>query len=1072
MVITYVRTVFEIHNPFSSNFLPHERAIFLLFLPRANSLTYGRIFLIVGSLCLGGLLVIPSSDTVAAFNGSQTNIVHNNLSHNHATVSQAHPLFKIPPTGKGLRSAPANIASTPPPVNWDEQLGLTISQDQGSLAYNVTAVEQTDSDGYGPAYLLNGLTDKGEWYQVGLAYDWPVDSGGYFSGFSFLYEVFNSTGGSVYPTNGGGGLLNYSGQINQGDEVLLSLNFTNNRVIMSSKDWNTGATSWANYSSFGGAIFVGLQTSNNPIGFFSGLMTEQYHALPYTGTEAAVTYSNVNVGLNAATMWIDEYNVNTNQSLFGASSADIAYSNPNQFQTFSVNGTSEQSDAYEFVTGSNVLVGMTMSYNIIGGSSGSLAPKLRYLTNGNPQSTILTTTPKLYLLDQGSFWSITNPLNGSSSSQVWLTSQPNGTIVVPETMVISYTHKYQVSFGVSPNGSGTVLPSTSGWFVSGTTLNLTASPKSPYLFSSWVANSTGIVFGNFTSSSTTAIIGGSGRITGKFSVLTLSLASYSESLTEGTSVSNLAKIVGNNESVSLSITGLPGATIALWKNNVLTAQLNPTTDSFNISTSFSTPPGKYNVTILATAPNGSDSIQFSLTVKLADPFSVSFSTSDNISPSSPRINYVYNGIQKEATLGSSPQIIYLDNGSTWQISSALNSSSTQRWITTSPTQGEATGATSINVTYFHQYFVGFSFGSENNSSGSGLTISPKVNYTSGGITTSVTANGTKVWADSGTSFSYPTVLTVSSVDRWLISGSSSGVVSGAMTSNAIYQEQFLVNASYKLLQPGSTSSPPKLNVVGNGSASQIILTQAGTSYWFVSGLKWSASGNISGNGLERWLGSNLSGTVSSPRVITPVYSAQYYVTIGENSPLAGSVSAKNGWFNANTSIPVTALANQGWRFEMWNGNAGSINQSTTSFIVNSPVNETAVFYSSLAITSAANGHVDYSFGSNSGSVSGGSTTTVYVPPDTNVSLKASSDSSFYSPGQWSVGNGSSSSSASSFFLSVSSPMNVAASFELDLTLIALVGAVIVGVLGAVVFLFLRKSGGRDFSSGASHSWKW
>jgi hypothetical protein len=37
----------------------------------------------------------------------------------------------------------------------------------------VTAVAQTDaSSGYGPAYLLNGLTDKGYWYQVGLAWNW------------------------------------------------------------------------------------------------------------------------------------------------------------------------------------------------------------------------------------------------------------------------------------------------------------------------------------------------------------------------------------------------------------------------------------------------------------------------------------------------------------------------------------------------------------------------------------------------------------------------------------------------------------------------------------------------------------------------------------------------------------------------------------------------------------------------------------------------------------------------------------------------------------------------------------
>ncbi len=119
----------------------------------------------------------------------------------------------------GQRSAPVKLDSSPPPVNWDEQLGLTISQDSSYLSYNITAVEQTDSYGYGPAYLLNGLTDKGDWYQVGLAFDWPLDGGGYASGFTFLYESFNSSGVSVFPTDGGGGLSNYSGLINQGDKV-------------------------------------------------------------------------------------------------------------------------------------------------------------------------------------------------------------------------------------------------------------------------------------------------------------------------------------------------------------------------------------------------------------------------------------------------------------------------------------------------------------------------------------------------------------------------------------------------------------------------------------------------------------------------------------------------------------------------------------------------------------------------------------------------------------------------------------------------------------------------------------
>ena len=67
---------------------------------------------------------------------------------------------------------------------YDEQLGTTFTQNFTSLAYKVTALAQTGTDGYGPAYLLNGLGNTGYWYQVGLLtigtptrhqdFNWPM----------------------------------------------------------------------------------------------------------------------------------------------------------------------------------------------------------------------------------------------------------------------------------------------------------------------------------------------------------------------------------------------------------------------------------------------------------------------------------------------------------------------------------------------------------------------------------------------------------------------------------------------------------------------------------------------------------------------------------------------------------------------------------------------------------------------------------------------------------------------------------------------------------------------------------
>src|SRR5260370_31662468 len=98
--------------------------------------------------------------------------------------------------GDGIRkiqSRPAGANLSIPAANYDEQLGLTFAQNATALSYNVTAVTQTDSYGYGPAYLLNGLTNYGDWYQAGFSFDCPFSAGGFILGIYFNYQGFNST---------------------------------------------------------------------------------------------------------------------------------------------------------------------------------------------------------------------------------------------------------------------------------------------------------------------------------------------------------------------------------------------------------------------------------------------------------------------------------------------------------------------------------------------------------------------------------------------------------------------------------------------------------------------------------------------------------------------------------------------------------------------------------------------------------------------------------------------------------------------------------------------------------------
>lgn len=243
----------------------------------------------------------------------------------------------------------ASLISADP---YDEQVGVTFTQDFSKIAFNVTAVAFTGSDGVGPGYLVNGLTDYGYWYQVGLSYDWPLTSGQVNPGFSMNYEVFDLSGSSIDPSNGGGGLQGFSRTVNPGDVVLLSLSFSSGSVVMRAMDWQTRAISSHSYTAYG-SIFVGLKSSLSQTGFFTGLMTEQYHNSPYYGTGLPVAYNETGTTLSSAWMWMDEWNTDpyNYQSVFRDNTTKPVHLDNSVGHYFSSNGTAEVATAHGLVTG-------------------------------------------------------------------------------------------------------------------------------------------------------------------------------------------------------------------------------------------------------------------------------------------------------------------------------------------------------------------------------------------------------------------------------------------------------------------------------------------------------------------------------------------------------------------------------------------------------------------------------------------------------------------------------------------------------------------------------------------------
>lgn len=356
------------------------------------------------------------------------------------------------------------MGAVPDPTTYDEQIGMTFTQSFTSMAYNVTAIKQSDgTTGVGPAYLLNGLSDTGYWYQVGVSYDWEGTTTytNYTPGFNFNYEVFDSTGNSVFPTNGGSGSQRFSGKVQAGDTILLNLYFSNTYgVVMLAKDYNTGASAFETYNAEGGHNFIGLSSEPvNSNGFFTGLMTEWYHPTAFYGNVSPVRYTNPNFALTSAWMWIDEYSCSDTscsspKSLFSDSTpAPVSYFSPSKLHEFSSNGATEYSNAYKLITGP-AYWDMIVSYSVSGGSTGYSQPIFQYTYNGVPEVATLTEFPVTYIVDAEGSWEASSILQGTFQGERWaLTGSSFGVASSTQTINFEYQHQFQLSVSGGSEGS-------------------------------------------------------------------------------------------------------------------------------------------------------------------------------------------------------------------------------------------------------------------------------------------------------------------------------------------------------------------------------------------------------------------------------------------------------------------------------------------------------------------------------------------------------------------------------------------------------------------------------------------
>ncbi len=254
----------------------------------------------------------------------------------------------------------SSVFVSAPNPNYDTQEVMVFTQSYNQLEFNVTAVAQCDPNGYGPSYLLNGLTDTGYWYQVGINWNWPLQNGGYDTGFGFVSEAWAPGGLTRAPPS-----VAFSGVVNPGDIIELSLTINSGQVIASATDLNTGASGSTSYPARSATTFVGSQEQEShprfsfaTEGYFTGLMTEWYHvSASASGFEHKVVYSEDAVPITSATLGVGEWNFTTSNpgsvfSTLANNGNPIDFSSqPSQLQQFVLNGYTLSADAFEFATG-------------------------------------------------------------------------------------------------------------------------------------------------------------------------------------------------------------------------------------------------------------------------------------------------------------------------------------------------------------------------------------------------------------------------------------------------------------------------------------------------------------------------------------------------------------------------------------------------------------------------------------------------------------------------------------------------------------------------------------------------
>src|SRR3989454_715699 len=250
-------------------------------------------------------------------------------------------------------------------------------------------------------------------------------------------------------------------------------------------------------------------------------------------------------------------------------------------------------------------------------------------------------------------------------------------------------------------------------------------------------------------------------------------------------------------------------------------------------------------------------------------------------------------------LTQTSQTIWVQRGTTASVASPTSIGINTRWVTRVSTWTISAAFQIPNpIVYTPQYLTTFQY----TVSGGGSYSPPSVTYYDAGLPKTALA-GSPVWADGAAAYDYQSQLPGSTpYERWSTIAPNGIVSAPGAGISTNYYHQYAVTLSYQVIG-GNAPTTPSLTGNAYGLGVPTGLSLQPSTIWLDAGSTYSLTNALPGTGAqERWYAAiSNSGLVSSPMILSPTYSHQYFLSVSGDLP--GSTG--QGWYDAGSSTLAT-----------------------------------------------------------------------------------------------------------------------------------------------------------------------